>query len=466
MKPMWTRLAMVLAVGLGTAAAQAAFTTHTLVLQDGVVPTIDGVPVGVTPYTDTLDTYTDQDNPAVNYGSADTLHTMRHNNAPNSQSNRGYLEFNNFQTWLPANAKIITGSIALTGAGDGLYNGASRVSYLTGSWSETTTTWSNQPAGEQQLGTCTYTAWVPWPAAAVKTLDISGVVQGWQQGTITNNGLLFRSPEDNTTYGERNFYASENTTAGNRPRMTITYAVNNENFAPPTGYEPHSPLRQVELLSGSSIIQDTYVNGAAPATTYSASTTVDLKTRNGDSVKRALIALNTNSGLLAGFAKSTNPIAFQDKRLISARLQLSGVGTRFQTGPSLWTCNQAWDPATATFSTRDGTNAWSQVWATNANQNIGSLVGSITADGPLNAGSGGYDITSILQGWIDGTQPNYGFVLGYTGADYTDIFALSEYSVAALRPTLVLEYWSVPEPGVAALLGLAGAGLLRRRARR
>jgi hypothetical protein len=50
-----------------------------------------------------------------------------------------------------------------------------------------------------------------------------------------------------------------------------------------------------------------------------------------------------------------------------------------------------------------------------------------------------WDITSLVQSWLDGTYPDYGILIEQPEAEYTR-YASSEYGVAALRPMLEICY--------------------------
>jgi len=50
-----------------------------------------------------------------------------------------------------------------------------------------------------------------------------------------------------------------------------------------------------------------------------------------------------------------------------------------------------------------------------------------------------WDITSIVQDWLDGTYPDYGILIEQPEADYTR-YSSSEYGIAALRPILEICY--------------------------
>ena len=82
-----------------------------------------------------------------------------------------------------------------------------------------------------------------------------------------------------------------------------------------------------------------------------------------------------------------------------------------------------WDEATVTFNSFGGSFD-------------PAIAASFTANG---TGVYSCDVTSLVQSWLDGTYPDYGFLLEQPEADYTR-FVSSEYAVVNLRPKLELCY--------------------------
>lgn len=77
-----------------------------------------------------------------------------------------------------------------------------------------------------------------------------------------------------------------------------------------------------------------------------------------------------------------------------------------------------------------------------------------------------WDLTSVVQGWADGSYANYGLTLIVSpNMAPWPYFASKEFGVEAQRPALAVTYDTVPEPGYFALLGgvLGALFLVRRR---
>jgi uncharacterized repeat protein (TIGR01451 family) len=91
------------------------------------------------------------------------------------------------------------------------------VNRLTASWVETTVTWSNFNANFNATAEASFTP----SAAGTLSVDVTSLVQGWKDGTLTNNGLgLIGAAGSNAI-----FASSEATTTANRPQLVITTAL-------------------------------------------------------------------------------------------------------------------------------------------------------------------------------------------------------------------------------------------------
>ncbi len=87
---------------------------------------------------------------------------------------------------------------------------------------------------------------------------------------------------------------------------------------------------------------------------------------------------------------------------------------------------------------------------------------------------GSWDITSLVQGWVDGTYENYGITIRHNSeeeGDGDDVYGppwcgwwnVYGPSNQDYQPKIEIEYTVIPEPGTLGLCGLGLIGFIRRR---
>ncbi len=100
--------------------------------------------------------------------------------------------------------------------------------------------------------------------------------------------------------------------------------------------------------------------------------------------------------------------------------------------------DQDWTESGADWSTADGATAWSGGGG-------GTYSAPPVATTSIEIGTDGWyewDVTSLMQEWVDGISPNYGIQITYdsVNAGRNVSFASKEHSNAERRPQLVIEY--------------------------
>jgi hypothetical protein len=136
---------------------------------------------------------------------------------------RAYLQFD--LSSVPGNARIIDaypklyqyGSIGAGSFTVGLYQ-------ITSDWEEGAITWNNQPTSSTvaEATSTVYagsTAWRMW-------YNIVDLVQGWVDGSITNQGMLLKSTDETSTTMIVEFWSSDYTTdTSKHPKLLIIYYI-------------------------------------------------------------------------------------------------------------------------------------------------------------------------------------------------------------------------------------------------
>jgi hypothetical protein len=156
--------------------------------------------------------------PDNNYGSFTTFYT---GSTILNQKYRAYLQFD--LSTIPTNARITDAYLILyqnsfAGAGNfivGLYQ-------VTSDWEEGTITWNNQPISSTELeASCTVFAVIAWRT----WYNIGDLVQGWWDGSITNQGILLNSTDEASPTIIAVFCSSDNADTSKRPKLTINYYI-------------------------------------------------------------------------------------------------------------------------------------------------------------------------------------------------------------------------------------------------
>jgi len=462
-----------LAVAVAMAAVLSAqgFTTHQLILREGAVPTIDGVPIPATPaYTGAADTYVFKDNPSTNYGTADTLHFFNSERDPGAgeHATRAYLRFDDFTDYLPAGAAILNGTIGITaggreGAGDPL-----DVNYRTAAWDESTLTFGtagSYTANVKNMGGANRND--AFTDGSKPQIDVSSLARQWQSGAIANNGIQLNAREGyNATYPDYLMYSSDHATADNRPQLIIDY-IEPDTYT--VGY--HRFERGARMLQGTSVFEDTVIENS-PTNYASETSTGTLQLQNPATPprpRRGLIKILMTEPSLADLAPTGTPLDSEPVQLVSARLEFNIMGGANRGSLRLATAAQDWTDTVATGAggtsgngLATATTEWAQAWdvpLTNYDTNLGYF----SYDPAFQAGTQSFDITSIVQSYIDGGD-NFGFIFE-GNISYGSQWGLTGYSFAHMQPTLVLEVLTVavPEPASAVLLAAGLLALVRRR---
>lgn len=183
------------------------------------------------------DTYLSQASTGTNYGSCNRLYT----GLGSSSRARSLIKFD--LSSIPAGSTIVSANLVLTKTG-GTSTAATPIAAhrVTNPWTENTGSCSGRSRAASWNQRMTSTNWttaggdfsataestVTVAANAEYTWDVKNMVQGWVNGTFTNNGLMLKRVTEGTA-NQKYFASSEATTASQRPRLEVVYQ------GPPTG---------------------------------------------------------------------------------------------------------------------------------------------------------------------------------------------------------------------------------------
>lgn len=199
-------LAMLALAGSVSATGQPSLAPEatTTCFQDGALPTAG--------YAGTRDAYIRESQPVTNYGASTQLTVDGAEGATNTD--RWTLI-----KWdvgaIPAGSSVTSASVSFVVTDDGTTQIYHQYE-VTGAWDEMAVTWNTKPAwGAVSLGTVG-----PFGAGAQTVSLDAAVVQKWVDTPVANYGLIMA---DSTNTSGFDLYSSEAATAGNRPKLCVTY---------------------------------------------------------------------------------------------------------------------------------------------------------------------------------------------------------------------------------------------------
>jgi hypothetical protein len=173
---------------------------------------------------DTKDACVSSEHSSWNYNSfdlsvgSDTVNSVR-------RIYRMYLQFD--LSPLPSNAVVLDAKLALqpylfpisivtTPMQAGVFQ-------VESPWEEDMITWDNQPICSNLAKDIIE---IPYnPGINFVYWNISDLVQGWQDGNITNNGMMVRVVDENMDYGYIGFWSSDYSDVSKRPKLEVMYYI-------------------------------------------------------------------------------------------------------------------------------------------------------------------------------------------------------------------------------------------------
>jgi hypothetical protein len=179
--------------------------------------------------------------PNTNFGDSHSMWVGYDHCVP-QKVNRGLIWFD--ISAIPAGTSITQATLRLHLASSCDYANRShtvQVYRTSGNWAEMSVTWNSKPAYAEAYGSTLVSSQM-W---GWYSFDVTGLVQGWVNGSFANQGLMLRGPESSGSSSARlGFYTRDNSDTTYDPHIVITYAsttsadVPEEQITSPAEYSP------------------------------------------------------------------------------------------------------------------------------------------------------------------------------------------------------------------------------------
>ncbi len=248
------------------------------------------------------------------------------------------------------------------------------------------------------------------------SLDAS-LVQGWVDGTITNNGVLLKV--DNETSGEMRFQPENYSTSTLRPQLVIEY---------------------------STTVTTTFQNGVSPDSNYAGCEDNWIFSWQ-PTLNEGTNTYGNGIGFYSGIKRT--PIKFDississSDTVSSAKLRLMMYTIGADRTVEAYQILQPWTQMGSTWNNYDANNAWDTAGCDGSGTDRASTATGSVAVTTSQAGTWiEIDLdTSLVQGWVDGTITNNGVLLKATNEQSGEMrYRAENYTTASDRPELVIEH--------------------------
>ena len=159
------------------------------------------------------DTYVDSQNPTANYATNGSLFVR----STSGQNRRAFVRFSPLPT-IPAGCSFQTATLSLNVTSKPAAAATYNVYNVATAWTDTLVTWNAQPASTGSAVA------VAQPSATGRVnWNVSVLVAAQYEGTAPQNGFVVKDPNENVTSYSTTYSSNQSGTAGNRPRLTITW---------------------------------------------------------------------------------------------------------------------------------------------------------------------------------------------------------------------------------------------------
>lgn len=379
----------------------------------------------------TDDAWIKSETPSQNYGN-DAQLTTYFNFSP-STTQRTLYRFDVEAAGIASGAMVVSAMARIfvldsnTGAGVTAHQ-------VTADWTEAAVNWDNINSNHNSSSAASIAAGSP--AGAYVDFNITGLVQSWINGSVSNQGIMLKT----TSIGDLTQYTSkEYGTASQRPELVIKVAdgsLSNRADISVIGmlasgtsssmsrndislYQPPSSVTlQPDAASG----KDAEIWDQAPNNNYGDAAVTWVSSLSNDTTRSLL---NFNMGEV--------PVG---SRILGATLSLQRVSGSGSDQPvSAHRIMKPWSEDSVTWNSREAGTSWDT-----AGGDFENMAVVTTPVGPVNQRYE-WNIAPLAQGWVDGTYPNYGVVLtaaiaGVSGQQ----FYTSDHTNPSLHPRLTITY--------------------------
>ncbi|MGQ9585404.1 MAG: DNRLRE domain-containing protein [Anaerolineae bacterium] len=309
-------------------------------------------------------------------------------------------------------------------------------------WTEMGATWNQANAGvnwnlpgcngvsDREL-TAAATVVVNAPNASYD-FDITSMVQGWMDDPASNHGVLLVGSGSTVTY---EFYSSEWSDPLVYPTLLVTYLPGAPTPTPtwtttpptPTATASTTPVWHTVALYG---VDDSFMYQYDPDVNYGNWWRMEFR---AGGAKRPILRFDLGS-IPAG---ATIASATMNLHTTSAQ----SVPDR-STTVSVYQVLRAWNEMQVTWNHALTGTPWSGGGCNGVLDRDFTEVTHVVVNQPNTAYA--FDVTSLVQGWVNVPATNFGMVLIASGPTVGYEFYSSEWAIMAERPSLTVTYSTVP----------------------
>jgi hypothetical protein len=369
---------------------------------------------------------------AQNFGSDSQLQTFA--NLFLTDIRRSLFRFDIVSTGIPAGAQIIS-AVARIFVVDSNASTSVSVHQITADWTEAMVNWDNINTSHDAATIATIATGAP--VGQYVNINITPIVQGWVNGSIVNQGVMLKTGSINDL---AQYTSKEYGNIAQRPELIIKVtdgSLSNRADVTATGTLANGVNRTIirnelvlyqqppgalQLQPDAAEGQDAEIWDQAPNANYGDADETWVSSASNDTT-RSLLRFN-----MAAIPYGA--------RILGASLSLrrrSGSGA--EQPVSAHRIKNLWSENTVTWNHRQPGKTWDT-----AGSDFDNMAVATTPVGPVNQRYE-WNITPLVQGWVDGSYANYGVVLVAAIAGMPgERFDTSDHADPSRWPSLSITY--------------------------